>query len=79
MKKSKTYLAVSITENGKNYAYMVSVSGSDNLVSVLSRIKNLVSANICESKKSAEWVVSHWNACYKVNGTYMFSGPDCPF
>lgn len=79
MKKGKTWIAVSITENGKNYAYAVSVSGSDNLVSVLSRIKGLVFANICESKKAASWVVTHWNTCYKVNGSYLFDGPDCPF
>ncbi len=65
------YIAVQIKENEKFYAYVIKVSGSNNLLSELN-IKNIITANICESKKEAESIASHWNACFKVNDTYLF-------
>lgn len=73
MKKNKTWLAVTITENGKNFAYAVPVFGSENLCVVLTRIPGLTSANICASKKGAEDLSTFWNDCYKANGSYMFA------
>ena len=68
-----TYIAVTVQENGKYYAYAVPVSGSDNLLSRLA-IKGITHANICENKKETAQVVEMWNASYKDNGTYMFEG-----
>lgn len=72
-KKNKTWLAVTVTENGKNYAYAVSAFGSDNLCSVLGRISGLECAHICTSKKNASDLATFWNDCFKANGSYMFS------
>lgn len=68
------WIAAQIKENGKNYAYALRVSTSDNLVSKLSR-ESIVAANICESKKQAAEIVTAWNEGYKENGSYMFADP----
>ena len=65
------YIAVQIKENEKFYAYAVKVTESDNLLSKLT-IHNIVTANICDSKKKAELIINHWNACFKINGNYLF-------
>lgn len=65
------YIAVTVAENGKYYAYEVKVSESDNLLSKLN-IKGILHANIYPSKKKAAEVVETWNASYKANGTYLF-------
>lgn len=71
MKRKSSYIAVQVTENGKNYAYAVKVSESDNLLSKLA-IKGITAANLCGSRKEAEEVVATWNECFKENGSYMF-------
>lgn len=68
------YIAVTVSENGKFYSYAVKVSPFDNLVSKLC-IKNIVSANICTTKKRATELVTRWNDVHKVNGQYMFDSP----
>lgn len=65
------YIAIQIRENGKYYAYAIKVSESDNLLSKLD-IKDIISANICDTKKRAEELVTFWNDCYKRNGTWLF-------
>ena len=65
------YIAVQIKENDKFYAYVIKVSKSDNLLSKL-EIPNIITANICQSKKEAEsWVLS-WNDGFKANYKYVF-------
>ena len=71
IKKKSSYIAVQVTENGKNYAYAVKVSESDNLLSKF-KIKGITAANLCGSRKEAEEVVATWNECFKENGSYMF-------
>lgn len=66
-----SYIAVSVNENEKNYAYVIKVSESDNLLCKLT-IKGIDSAHICDTKKKAGEVADFWNECYKKNGTYMF-------
>ena len=66
-----TYIAIQIKEKGKCYAYAMKVSESDNLVARLN-IKGIVTANICRTKKEAERIVNHRNACHKANGRYLF-------
>lgn len=76
MKKKISYIAVQVTENGKNYAYAVKVSESDNLLSKLA-IKGIAAANLCSTKKEAEEVVTAWNEAFKNNGSYMFGEVFC--
>lgn len=76
MKKKISYIAVQVTENGKNYAYAVKVSESDNLLSKLA-IKGITVANLCGSRKEAEEVVTSWNEASKNNGSYMFGEVFC--
>ena len=56
MKRKISYIAVQVTENGKNYAYAVKVAESDNLLSKL-EIKGITAANLCGSRKEAEEIV----------------------
>lgn len=65
------YIAVQIKEGNKFYAYVIEVTEVDNLLSKLN-IENIITANIYNTKKKAESVVNHWNACFKANGDYLF-------
>ena len=56
------------------YAYIIPVTESDNIKSVLERVGGLLHANIYHTKKKAAEVVQVWNAAYKANGTYLFDG-----
>lgn len=72
----KYWIAAQFEENGKMYACAIPVTESDNLLSKL-KIKNIISANICPTKKAAADLVLYWRKCYQENGNYMFS--DGPF
>ena len=65
------YVAVQIKEDDKFYAYIVKVSNNDNILSKLN-IKNIITANICQTKKEAESLVKYWNDTHKANNRYMF-------
>lgn len=54
----------------KFYAFVVSASEQDNLLSVFARYGGIVAANPCQTKKRAAEIVNFWNECYKKNGTY---------
>ena len=69
------YIAVSICEDGKNYAHAVKINESDNLLSKLA-IKNIKVASFCGTMKKAAETVTFWNQCYKNNGTYLFDNPN---
>lgn len=71
---ANTYIAVSIEEDNKNYAYAIKVTESDNLLGKL-EVKGIKYANICGTKKRASEIVDYWNNGYKQNGTYMFAEP----
>ncbi|MBE6547840.1 MAG: hypothetical protein E7667_03035 [Ruminococcaceae bacterium] len=58
------------------YSYIVKCSESDNIKAKFESIGGLKSANLCPTKKRAEFLVNHWNACYKANGTYLFDNPE---
>ena len=68
----KIYIAISITENGKKYAFAETIRTGENLLTHTKRRKNADVFHLCESRKEAEETVLHWNACYKANGTYLF-------
>lgn len=65
------YLAASYEESGKNYACVLKVSCSENLLACLDR-KGIKIAQPCGTKKEAENIVNFWNDCYKNNKTYYF-------
>lgn len=71
----KLFIAVTVKENGKYYSWVHIVHSSLNLVDVLSGIKNIETANVCDTLKKAKEIVFAWNEAYKKNGTYLF---DCP-
>lgn len=68
----KFYIAVTIEENEKLYSYAIPITENDNLISKLAAHKNIIHANIYNTKKQAEYVINHWNACHKINGIYLF-------
>lgn len=63
------HIAISKRTNNKNFASVLRVASSDNLLFSL-QIPGITSANICSTKKEAENVVKFWNKCYKTNKTY---------
>lgn len=63
------YIAISRRENNKNFAYVLRVAKSDNLIFSL-QIPGITAANICSTKKEAEKVVEFWNKCSLKNKTY---------
>ena len=68
----KIYVAVSIEEDNKYYAFIDTIQTGVNLKPFLERYTaNIV--RLCETKKQAEEIVAHWNACYKVNNQYLFN------
>ena len=72
--KNNLYIAITVSENRKYYSYMIKHNNSNNLLNV-AKIKGILSANICDTKKEAERIVEQWNESYKQNGTYMFGTP----
>lgn len=72
--KNNLYIAITVSENRKYYSYMIKHNNSNNLLNV-AKIKGILSANICDTKKEAERIVEQWNESYKQNGTYMFETP----
>lgn len=66
------FMVVSVSENGKNYAYALRFGANNNLVPMLSRIANLMSANVCDTWTAAKEIANAWNESYKANGTYLF-------
>ena len=64
------HIAVTIKEDEKLYSYGIKVSESDNLLSKL-KIKNIVWADIFQTKKKMEEVVKMWNDGYIKNGTNL--------
>lgn len=65
------YIAITITKNGKHYSYVLKTSAVNNLVSVLN-IPDIVTANVCDTRKQAREIVEYWNKTYKQNNTYLF-------
>lgn len=71
--KKRSYIAVTIEENGRFYSYVIKTGNQNNLLAVL-HIAGIVTANICDTFKAAKEIVTAWNENYKANGTYMFAG-----
>lgn len=71
----KIYIAVSVHENGKNYAFILTLRAGENLLSYVKRYKNADIFHLCSSAAEAAYTVAHWDAAYKANGTYLFDEP----
>ena len=54
--KNNSYIAVTVSENGKYYSYMIKHHNSNNLLNI-AKIKGILHANICYTKKEAERIV----------------------
>lgn len=65
------YLAVVREENKKYFSFVLKVNNNENLVYAI-KVKNIIIAQICPSRKEAERLVGFWNECYKKNNTYLF-------
>ena len=74
--EKQIYLALTVCENGKYYSWAMRTGSNNNLLSVLA-IKNLISANVCDTFKRAKEIVSAWNETYRINGTYLFEDAFC--
>ena len=76
MKSNKSiYIAANFTVDGKHYASVIRTAEYRNLLVDID-VKNIVSADICPSKKKAEELAEFWNECYRKNGTYLFATMD---
>lgn len=69
----KFYLAVTVGDNKKYYAYIIPVTSMDNILCKTPH--RCIHANIYRTKKRAEEIVRSWNEAYWTNGTYMFAEP----
>ena len=67
------FLVCTVKENKKYFAFTVTVSESENLVSVFERYKGLITVNFTETKKRAKEIADLWNESFKKNGTYLYS------
>ena len=63
------YIAIQVNENHKYFAYVLKVTTADNLISAL-KIKGIISANICSTRKEAEELVNVWNQGFKEKGVF---------
>ena len=63
------YYAAWEERDGKNLAFVISASESDNLLSVFARSKALKAVNACATKKAAERIAEIWNQDFEKNGT----------
>ena len=68
----KYYYVVSEHENGKNYAFALTVNDCNNLLSIFGNYKHAEIVHPCASRIKAEELALNWNNAYKENGTYMF-------
>ena len=66
----KIYIVIEETIKGNHFAYSRSVETGTNLKNILGDMVDV--AHLCETKKEADELAEHWNACYKANRTYMF-------
>lgn len=71
----KIYLTISITENGKKYAFAETIKTGENLLPHVRRHKNADIMHLCESRREAEERAIQWNAIYKANNEFLFDTP----
>ena len=63
------FLVICLKNAGKEWAYVMTVRGTENLVNLLDDSR-ILTANICDSKKEAERIADMWNAQFKKAGIF---------
>lgn len=72
MKKKTFFVFQCKTEDGKMYAYADAVQNCNDLVSIFSHIRGLVTANACDTRKEADAIARDWNDAFRRKGTFAF-------
>ena len=61
-------------KDGKMFAWAERVHQSLNLFGHFSqRYRDIISINVCKTKKEAQALAKHWNDCAKENGNYKWT------
>ena len=72
----KYFIAVCCKNCGKQWAYVMTINGNENLIGIFdgypSRSTAILSANICDSKKEAFRIIDMWNNEFKKAGVYAY-------
>lgn len=71
MQKYTWYVIQRRDSNGDRCAFAYRLRNNNNLVGIATS-DDVYSMNACDSKKEAQQIATHWNNCYKNNGTYMY-------
>lgn len=67
------YVVCTYERNGKRWATAWKVGKNNNLLTLVSHCADKVkSLNVFTTWKEAKQIETHWNNCYKENGTYLF-------
>ena len=69
----KTYAAVHAHTDQGDYAMMVTLTESENALSVFDAISGIEHVNIYTTRKRAQMVVESWNECFVRNGISIWS------
>lgn len=70
--KSKVHIVYQAAQDGGMYAAALTLPGSTDLISSLSTIRGIISANVCTSRKEAEAIPAAWNEGFRQAGTCLF-------
>lgn len=73
--QEKFYYVATACENGKYESFGITTTRSNNLLSVISRYKNIVSVYPCVTKRCMDMRVEQDTRSFIENGTYKYS-PD---
>ena len=68
----KFYMAAEKEKDGKFFAFVITATSNDNLLSKLAIYKDLAHVNLCKTKKEAFEIAEFWNLCSLQNGTNMY-------
>lgn len=72
MQKASNFLALSIREGCKRFAYVLQVSTSENLLASLRARPSAEYATICATKREAQELCNTWNNAYRLNGECLY-------
>lgn len=68
----KFYLAIQVCRNEKYYAFLMPVPDYQNVYAILKDIPDIVCANICSTKTTAQAVVNGWNDAFQYTGVFLY-------
>lgn len=67
------YIAFAAQQGGRDWAGVIIVTGSDNIMNISRRVDGMQWANICTTRKAAEDMAANWNEAFKRNGTSIYT------